>query len=91
MSYRTRGDQLMATLSEKLNPAAIEQEVRTLWTAQGLPPPQEPIGPPEGRVAHQFLGAFAPQEAGTSSPNGRSPPTWMPVRWPSPVAVPGAS
>ena len=65
MSYRTRGDQLMATLSEKLNPAAIEQEVRTLWTAQGLPPPQAPIGPPEGPVAHQFLGAFAPQEAGT--------------------------
>jgi len=46
-------------------PATIEQEARALWSGQRLPPLRGPVGPPEGPVVRQFLGAFAPQETGT--------------------------
>jgi hypothetical protein len=54
----------MAILPEKPNAKAIEEEARSLWIAQRLPPQQGPVGPAEGPVVHQFEGTFAPQEAG---------------------------
>ncbi len=54
----------MVALPEKPAVATIERDARSLWASQRLPPLEGPLGPPEGPVVRQFLGAFAPQESG---------------------------
>ncbi|HTZ62073.1 MAG TPA: class I tRNA ligase family protein, partial [Thermoplasmata archaeon] len=55
----------MVVLPDKPTPAALEQEARSLWAGQRLPPLQGPMGAADGPVVHLFLGAFAAQEVGT--------------------------
>ena len=55
----------MVALAEKPTPGAVEGDARSVWNGQRLPPAQGPVGPADGPVVRQFLGAFAAQENGT--------------------------
>jgi hypothetical protein len=53
----------MASLPDEYRPAQVEQEVRALWKAHGLPPTTGSLGPAGGPTVRQFVGTFTSGDA----------------------------